>query len=78
MSASADANRPAFQSDGRQSVLLSLLRPADVPRDVRRRDAVVELRGRKLLVGPLAVRGQTRTSTETGEAPGWQGATRGE
>ena len=55
-----------------------LLRPADVPRDVRRRDAVVELRGGKLLVGPLAVRGQTRTSTETGEAPGWQGATRGE
>jgi hypothetical protein len=26
---------------------------------------------------PSAVRGQTRPSTESGEAPGWQGETKG-
>ena len=35
-----------------------LLRSADVPRDVRGRHAVVELRGGKLLVGPVAAGGE--------------------
>lgn len=32
----------------------------------------------RLVAGLLAVRGWTRVCTESGEAPGWQGATRGE
>ena len=40
-------------------------------------EAAVFVVGRVEAVRP-AVRGQTRPSTESGEAPGWQGATRGE